>query len=425
VFHFTASFDVAERDPRVRPLAAVSGVRALIVDDNDVKRRILIAQLVDWGMRPYAVGGGAAAIEAMSEAAREDDPFRLVLLDANMPIMDGFSLAVSLKDRPDYGSATIMMLSSSGLDSDVRRCRDIGIDAYLTKPINGPALLDAIRRTMARHPAGACASETDKEVPSPAKRPSTRVTVPRAQTSLRVLVAEDNVVNQRVVVGLLSKRGHEATVAGDGREALDLLERELFDVVLMDVQMPVLSGFEATAAICERERGTDVHQRVIAMTAHAMTGDRERCLAAGMDGYVPKPIEPAALFAAVESEPTTTTAPAVAFDRATLLARLDGEEALAADVIQLFLDDCPTRVSAIKAAVEAGDAEQIRYTAHALKGAAGSIAATGLFQAAQVLERIGAEGRIAAASAAWKQLAGAATLALDALRDCSVASHAR
>jgi CheY-like chemotaxis protein len=232
---------------------------------------------------------------------------------------------------------------------------------------------------------------------------------------MRVLVAEDNVVNQRVATGLLSKRGHAVTVVHNGREALECLERETFDVVLMDVQMPVMGGYEATVAIRERERHTGRHQRIIAMTAHAMNGDRERCIAAGMDGYLSKPLDVRMLRSVVESDPAMSVAPIPAFDHSTLTERLAGDEQLVSDVIRLFMGDCPVRLAAIKAAVDARDADQIRLTADALKGAAGNLAATGLFEAAQTLERIGAEHRIDAAAAAWKRLMAEATNVLDAL----------
>ena len=180
-----------------------------------------------------------------------------------------------------------MMLSSSGLDGDVARCKALGIAAYLTKPIKATICCEAICRALDRTPVAP---------PRPAPTQAGRVGR-AARVSSRVLLAEDNVVNQRVALGLLTRRGHKVTVVNNGREALDALEREAFDLVLMDVQMPEMGGFEATAAIRARERDTGGHIRIVAMTAHAMNGDRERCLAAGMDGYLSKPIDPRMLFA--------------------------------------------------------------------------------------------------------------------------------
>jgi signal transduction histidine kinase/CheY-like chemotaxis protein/HPt (histidine-containing phosphotransfer) domain-containing protein len=259
---------------------------------------------------------------------------------------------------------------------------------------------------------------------------------PVAIVPLTILLAEDNVVNQRVAAGLLSKRGHRVVVAENGVRALDALARERFDLVLMDVQMPDMGGLEATAAIRTRERDTGGHVRIVAMTAHAMTGDRERCLAAGMDGYLSKPIDPRMLFAAVEQpHEAAAGAPAsgggaaaggaaaggAAIDRAAVLERLGGDLSLLSEVSRLFLEDCPARLAAIKAAVDARDAAAIRTSAHALKGAAGNLSARGLFDATRTLERIGAESRLDAAEAGWRRVAMEAAHVMDALRGDAVA----
>lgn len=240
---------------------------------------------------------------------------------------------------------------------------------------------------------------------------------------LKILLAEDNVVNQRVAVGLLAKRGHDVTVANNGIEALAALERQAFDVVLMDVQMPELGGLEATATIRERERESGGHTRIVAMTAHAMTGDRERCLAAGMDEYLSKPIDPAALYAMLEhrtavSRPFTVpdrSPSTLTVDHDLVMKRLGGDLQLRTAVVRAFLEDCPVRLAAIRAAIDSHDAERIRTTAHALKGAAGNMSAQGLFEAAATLERIGAEGRFDAADAAWRALSVSAANVCDVL----------
>jgi CheY-like chemotaxis protein/HPt (histidine-containing phosphotransfer) domain-containing protein len=240
-------------------------------------------------------------------------------------------------------------------------------------------------------------------------------------------------VNQRVAVGLLTRRGHQVTVAGNGLEALAALDGQTFDVVLMDVQMPEMGGFEATAAIRAREREAGAHLRIIAMTAHAMNGDRERCLSAGMDGYLSKPIDPHMLYATLEHEATVAAPvqassvpdkPVAPIDREELMERVGYDEGLFTDVIGLFLTDCPERLVAIKAAIDARDGERIRTTSHALKGAAGNLSATGLFSAARTLERIGAENRIEAAHAAWRLLSAEAAKVIDVLRQYEASAAA-
>ena len=252
--------------------------------------------------------------------------------------------------------------------------------------------------------------------------------VAKAVRPIRILLAEDNIVNQRVAVGLLTRRGHRLTVVQNGAEAVETIAAALvpFDLVLMDLQMPVMGGLEATAVLRQREQGTGAHLRIVAMTAHAMNGDRERGLAAGMDGYVTKPVDPATLFAIVEQEhqpapqvwpavrPTDAVEPAI--DRDMVMARLGGDEALFSDVIQLFLEDCPVRLAVIKAAIDAGDTDALRMSAHALKGAAGNMSAKRLFESAETLERLGAEGRIDAARAAWRRLSADGLDVMDALR---------
>lgn len=237
----------------------------------------------------------------------------------------------------------------------------------------------------------------------------------------RVLLVEDNVVNQRVASGLLARRGHHVTVVQNGREALARLDQETFDLVLMDLQMPVMGGLDATVAIRLRERGTGQHVRIVAMTAHAMNRDRERCLAAGMDGYLSKPIDPLLLFAAVETDGAgdgvqAAVAGRATFDEDDMRRRMSGDDALMTDVIRLFLEDLPVRLAAIEAAVTGRNADALRTAAHALRGAAGNVSAGALCDAARVLERAGAESRLDAADAAWRQLSIEAGTLIHVLR---------
>jgi two-component system sensor histidine kinase/response regulator len=412
-FHFTASFDTsALADPAPRPIS-LTELPVLIVDDNAVNRRILQEQVSRWHMTPTVVKDGVAAIDALVAAARAGSPFRLVLLDSNMPEHDGFWVAEQIAARQELCSATIMMLTSSGHYGDAARCRELQIAAYLTKPVNGPDLFDAVLRALQSTPA---------HERSPASSAPPSATEPHATARhARVLLAEDNVVNQRVAVGLLTRRGHTVTVASNGVEVLQALEHDTFDLVLMDVQMPEMGGLEATAAIRQREERTGGHLRIVAMTAHVMTGDREKCFAAGMDGYLSKPIDRQMLYAVVEQEETAKsappTAPAVApIDRAAVMHRLGGDLELFADVTRLFFEDCPARVAAIKVAIDAHDADRLRMEAHALKGVAANLSAARLFEAAQTLERLGAESRLEPAEAAWRSLSAEAASVMDTLR---------
>jgi CheY-like chemotaxis protein len=407
-FQFSVPFEITS----AVPVSAVPGhvprlvgMRVLVVDDNAVNRKILETQLTRWRMKPVVVSGGQAALEELAGAARDSDPFGLVLLDAQMPDLDGFDVAAAIGKRPELAGSTIMMLSSGGEYGDSSRCRELGIAAYLTKPVKQSDLFDSISRivegaTAARANAAAAAAPTDT-----------------ATRRLSVLLAEDNVVNQRVAVGLLTRRGHTVTVANDGLEVLTELDRQPFDVVLMDVQMPEMGGFEASQAIRAREAEKGGHMPIIAMTAHAMAGDRERCLAAGMDGYLSKPIDPPALFAAIEGERSVKESAPPPIDRPSLLARMGGDEELMRDVVQLFLTDCPERLAAIRAAIDRGDAVRLRGEAHTLKGAAASLSAAELAEAARALEQIGAGNTLDGAEGAWSRLTGAADDALRALRE--------
>jgi CheY-like chemotaxis protein len=381
------------------------GMRVLVVDDNAVNRQILQTQLTRWRMKAVVVAGGPEAMEQLEIAARDENPFGLVLLDAQMPDLDGFQVAAAIGSRPELSGATIMMLSSGGEYGDSARCRELGIAAYLTKPVRQSDLFDSISRVV----DGVVAARVGHTL-------SGAAAAERAGKPLAVLLAEDNVVNQRVAVGLLTRRGHQVTVAANGVETLAAWEQQPFDVILMDVQMPEMSGLEASQAIRSRERGSGRHVRIVAMTAHAMTGDRERCLAAGMDAYVSKPIDPASLFAAIE-EGAHLTEQAPAVERSSLLARMGGDEDLLRDVVQLFLSDCPERMAAIRAAIDAGDPSRLRGEAHTLKGAAANLSAAGLAEAARALEEIGSSRTLSGAEAAWQRLTGAAESTLQALRE--------
>jgi two-component system sensor histidine kinase/response regulator len=320
--------------------------------------------------------------------------------------MDGFALAEEIKQDPSLAGATIMLLTSAGQRGDAARCRELGIAVYLIKPIRQSELLEAILLALGR-------PSREGERPVVLTRHSLR----EARRKLRVLVAEDNVVNQALVVRLLEKQGHTAVVARNGKEALAILENSTgraFDCVLMDVQMPEMDGFEATAAIRRKEETSGLHLPIIAMTAHAMKGDRERCLAAGMDGYVSKPIEPQELFEALEGfEPSPRKDEERAdglgpvepvWDFSAALARVDGDAEVLGELARLFLGDCARLVSAIEAAVAGRDSEALERAAHALRSAIGNFGAQAAFEAALKLEIMGREGHVAEAEEACAAL---------------------
>jgi PAS domain S-box-containing protein len=285
-FYFDARFNLATEPvarKNVRALPEFQGLRVLVVDDNETNRRILRDTLLNWRMKPYAVDSGPEALNAMRDSGLRNEPYALVILDAMMPEMDGFMVAEALRRNPDYDGVTIMMLSSADRAEDIARCRSLGVELYVTKPITSSELFDAIVNALHVNTLKEGKAEASKTTETP-------VACPPCAKGLNILLAEDNIINQRVAQQLLKKLGHEVTMTANGKEALAKLAEHAYDLVLMDVQMPEMDGFEATQAIRERETTTGNHLPIVAMTAHAMKGDRERCLAAGMDGYVSKPI---------------------------------------------------------------------------------------------------------------------------------------
>jgi PAS domain S-box-containing protein len=291
-FHFTARFEVPETPHLIAASASLEVIHdlgALIVDDNETNRRLLERTLKRWGAIPSSAASGQAALEAIESAEAAGKPFSVILLDHQMPGMDGFEVAERIRQQPKLISTTIMMLSSGGQRGDAARCRQLGITAYLFKPFKQSELLEAMLTALDRQRA---------EATKPAL--ITRHTLRERRPATSVLVAEDDLINQRLAMRLLEKRGYKVHVAANGQKALAALEKQSYDVVLMDVQMPELDGFQTTAVIREKEKTTGKHLRIIAMTAHAMEGDRERCLAAGMDGYISKPIQAKAMLDAIE-----------------------------------------------------------------------------------------------------------------------------
>jgi two-component system, sensor histidine kinase and response regulator len=295
-FHFTIRLGLVNAKEvdvgKPAPPEILRGVKALVVDDNRTNRRILDGMLKRWEMRPTLVEGGEQALVDLAAAWEAGEPYGLILLDMHMPGMDGFQFVERLRKRPELSTATIMMLTSAGHRGDAESCKALGISAYLLKPIRQSELREAIARVMG-------AKEQQGAIPL-----ITRYSLYDArdpETVLHVLLVEDNPVNQRLATRMLEKRGHRVVLAGNGREALEALEKGSFYLVLMDVQMPEMDGFQATAAIREKEKRGNTHLPVIALTAHAMKGDREKCLAGGMDGYLTKPIRPQELDGILES----------------------------------------------------------------------------------------------------------------------------
>ncbi|MBZ5632966.1 MAG: response regulator [Acidobacteriia bacterium] len=290
-FHFTTRLGVqrvvSEPAAHLHP-AQLRDLPVLIVDDNSTNRRVLTEMLTRWGMKPTAVDGGRAALMALEIAKSIGRPFALILLDGHMPEMDGFTLAGEIQNHPELVRTTIMMLTSADHLGAATLCRERGISAYLVKPIRQSELLAMICRGM--------------QVPQePTEGPRISIAPANTNTQSRVLVAEDNVVNQALARRLLEKRGYAVSVVKDGRAAVEAVKHERFDIVLMDIQMPNMDGFEATAAIRRHEQLTGIRVPIVALTAHALKGDDERCLAAGMDAYISKPIRQEDLYVTIEN----------------------------------------------------------------------------------------------------------------------------
>ncbi|MCR4396273.1 MAG: response regulator, partial [Candidatus Saccharicenans sp.] len=268
---------------------AVHGLRVLVVDDNQTNRVILKEMLQSWRMKPEEAASGPQALKLIQAAIDRKEAFELFILDLSMPEMDGFELIRKVKEIEEARQVPIIILTSADRVGDLHQARELGVQAYLVKPVRPSDLLDTIMAIK-----GTAEAEPKLEVPI------TEHTLPEFRRKYHILLAEDNPVNQKVAIHLLQKKGHRVTVAENGRQALEFLEKEKFDLVLMDVQMPEMDGFEATRQIRQQEKASGEHLPIVAMTAHAMKGDREKCLEAGMDDYVAKPLYPEQLYRAIE-----------------------------------------------------------------------------------------------------------------------------
>ena len=396
-FHFTARFGLQKgRVAKTAPIddMSMSGMAVLVVDDNATNRRILEETLTHWQMQPTVVSSGSEALEALQLAAEAGEPFRIALIDVQMPVMDGYTLCQHIRRDPHLAGTILMILTSGGQPGDHVRRRELNVAACLIKPVKQADLWRAIMQSLGM-PLPVELSELHARE---------RVSADR---QLRVLLAEDNLVNQKLAVRLLEKRGHEVTIANNGQEALDLLATASFDVVLMDVQMPQMDGYETTERIRQQEQLTGRHIRIVAMTAYAMKGDRDRCLEVGMDSYISKPIRARELFESIESATNGGLTHASAdlagesghgvFDRNIALLRVGNDLDLLRELGEVFLRECPKLLDEIRAAIAAENVTLLKTTAHGLKGSIDNFAAQSAFEAALMLEDMGREGKIVGA----------------------------
>ncbi len=417
-FYFTLKMKIApapaETVQTVDP-GKLSGLSVLIVDDNATNRSFLMRMLSNWKMKTAEAESGPQALEMLKKADREGNPFRMVIIDGCMPEMDGFELAQRINEDSGFKRPTLVMLTSGGQRGDAAKCRELGIAAYLTKPIKQLDLLKALNRAI-----GIKVERGEKG------KLITRHTLQESHHHYHILLAEDNQVNQRLAKRMLEKEGHSVTIAGDGEEAVQMFRNppgKAFDLILMDVQMPKMDGLEATATIRRLEREQKTHIPIIAMTAHAMKGDRERCLAAGMDGYISKPIKMKDLFETIErvleeqkakrpkrkDRKTKETTDQVMEEKETMnvnvaLERVGGDGELLQEIAALFLEDYPAQMEKLKQAIAAGDAETVERTAHSIKGAVSNFAADAAYDAALELEMMGRSGTLQRGEEAYRKL---------------------
>ncbi|MHC4144711.1 MAG: response regulator [Planctomycetota bacterium] len=403
-FHFVAAFSL-RKDVTIEPVTepeTLYGLRVLVVDDNKTNRLILKEMLGNWRMNPTVADSGQAALIEMDKATKAGEPFHLALLDGMMPEMDGFALAELIRQRPGLSAMTLIILSSAGNVAGSARCRKLGIDYCLMKPVKQSELLDSIIEALSVATADEAATV------------AAIGEYPKSTTSLRVLLAEDGLINQKVAVNLLEQRGHRVTIANNGQEALTALDSESFDVVLMDVQMPAMDGFEATAIIREREKESGAHIPIIAMTAHAMKGDRERCLEAGMDGYIAKPIRARNLYETVEATAVKVcetpslddgiTEEKEILDRDRILEQIGGSAETLNEIVELFAAESAKLMTRIRGAITNEDTSELQRAAHTLKGSIRIFGAERPAEAALRLETMGRDKNLLDAEQAWQVL---------------------
>ena len=406
-FHFTAR---VARGVATSPAVAsgegvsLAGLRVLIIDDNATNRFVLREMVHRWGLRPTTADGGERGLEAIREAAIQDDPYDVVLLDCHMPAMDGFMVAERIHEHPGMGGVTVLMLTSAERSSDISRCRELGLAAYLIKPVTQKELRATIVRVLSGTPSLVV--------------PAVETRAVAAERPLRILLAEENVVNQKVAVSLLSRLGHEVMVAPDGKAAVDAYRRHSFDVILMDVQMPLLSGFDATRVIREAEQASGTHVPIVAMTARAMKGDRERCLEAGMDDYISKPVQAREMMEIIwrtlaRSPATPLTA---AFDEAVALELVGGDEDVLRQIKDLCVVETPLLLEEVARAMTSARPDALAAASHTLRGMYLVFGPNDVVTIAGRLEELGTARDLVAAAAVHEALGPAAERVMAALR---------
>ncbi|MDA0281818.1 MAG: response regulator [Planctomycetota bacterium] len=422
-FHFTVRFALAPETFLLQAgqrTASVEGKRILVVDDNATNCRILEEVLLNWLTRPTIVNGAAAAISAMEEAEADGQPFDLLLTDANMPDFDGFTLVEQLRARGDLTVPVIMMLTSSGRSGDVAKCAELGISDYLMKPIKQSELFDAIVESL-----GVSVTVDESSSHGAGPRPHSR--------SLNTLLAEDSIVNQRLATALLEKWGHQVTVASTGKAAVEMWQQGTFDVILMDIQMPEMDGHDATRAIRMDECRTGSHTPIIAMTAHALKGDEERCLAVGMDGYISKPIRAPLLYqkladicdqrpAEIDEPahndliPAATPMASAVVDWNAALEVTGGDSELLGEILEAVMIECPEQFEILQTSIEKRDAATARRAAHTILGNMRAISATDAMNKATIVEGLARDSQFDSLSVPVAELRQATDSVYDAIQ---------
>ncbi len=402
-FHFTAELAISPTcSIRQETLPQqLHGMRALIVDDNATNRKILDRFLRKWDMQPATAESGPDALREIESGERLGQPFPLILIDGHMPGMDGFELAERIRSNPKLSGCTVMMLTSGERRGDIARCEELGISSYLIKPIRRSELLKSILLALTADKSG-----------TPSLNPSKAIAEAQVPArSLRILLAEDNAVNQRLAIRILESAGHQIRLAEDGARAVALFKAHPFDVVLMDVQMPEMDGFEATAAIRAWECARNSRTPIIAMTAHAMKGDRERCLRAGMDGYLAKPIRREEMLALISEHAlpgqdigSTSRGEIHSLDalvsKSDLLRRVDDDKDVLVEVIDAFLEESVSIMAELNEAVRGREGRALERTAHKLKGSVALFGVVSATNAIADLEQIGRNRNLEAAEPA-------------------------